>query len=59
VARTVSADVGVDDARGAVLLAALGEFNGVHRGGFFPAFDGNFALARVDADDDLAGKLFK
>ena len=56
-ASPVAAHVGVDNPRGAVGFAALREFHGVHRRRFFPAFDGDFAAASIDTDDDFFWKV--
>ena len=55
--RAVAGDVGVDDRRDLGIGEALSEFDGTDIAGLGPAFDRDAPVARVDADDDAAGKL--
>ena len=52
----VAADVGVDDRLDAVVLELLREVDDVVAGHLRPAVGGDLAVARVEADDDVAGK---
>ena len=52
----VAADVGVDDGFTAVVLELLGQVQHVVARQLAPAVGGDLAVARVQADDDLAGK---
>ena len=52
----VAADVGVDDRLDAVVLEFLREIDDVVAGHLRPAVGRDLAVARVEADDDVAGE---
>ena len=52
----VAADVGVDQAGDAGVGEAAGELERIVRGGLRPALDRDAAVARVEADHDVAGE---
>src|SRR5690606_22134624 len=52
----VAADVGIDDGFAAVILEFAGQVQHIVAREFAPAVGGDLAVARVQADDDVAGK---
>jgi hypothetical protein len=52
----VAANVGVDDGFDAVVLKLLAQVDDIVAGELAPAVGGDFAVARIQADDDVAAK---
>ncbi len=52
----VAADIGVDDCFAAVILEFAGEVEHIVAGQLAPAVGGDFAVAGIQADDDIARK---